>query len=302
MAGPITDKLIFRVDNLVDPAIRAAWIDLLRDIFDLDLAEFSALNIWNERYRAFSYLDGDVIVANVGCYPVSLRLGSEKVSVGHLLSVATRPAFRRRGLFNNLMQRVLAFASTCYDCLILYTNTPALYEPQGFRILEEHFFRGRLRASTGDRVPVETRLLSVRDPTDLTLIRSLFARREPLSNRLAVLGNDGVFIADALMAPDWQLSYLPKGDALVVWQRDKATKQVKLLDIVAAALPGMDQLVAVLGLVAPDEEIDVLFPPDRLTGDFTAIPLRRDDGDVLMVRGPFPISSQPFMLPLTAYA
>jgi hypothetical protein len=198
------------------------------------------------------------------------------------------------------MRSVLAFADTCYECLLLYTGTPDLYRGFGFRLLNEHGFSGRLRITRNDRAAPSAQCLSVREPQDVALIRRLFGTRSPVSDRLGLNDNEGVFFGNLLLQPGFRLSYLPRSDALIVWDRDGLGGRARLLDIVSAVLPPMDDLGVALGLMQLDETIDVLFPPDRLLGDFTATVFEHPDGDRLMVRGPFDIEDEPFMLPLTA--
>jgi predicted N-acetyltransferase YhbS len=294
------NQLTFRSDSLADPATRVAWVALLRDIFGLDFGEFSRLNIWPQDYRAFSYLEGAVIAANVSCNPLPLRLAGRPVLAGQLQGVATRPPYRRRGLFQDLMNHVLAFADASYECLLLYTGTPDLYRRFGFRLLEEQGFAGRLTVGKAGGSALSIRSLSARDPRDIELIRRLFTARTPISDHLGVVDNEGVFFSNLLLQPGFRLSYLASSDALVVWDRDGIDGRARLLDIVSPRMPAMHDLAAVLGLAHPDEEIDILFPPDRLLGDVVATAFRHPDGDQLMVRGPFEIEHKPFMLPLTA--
>ena len=298
MPFALGNELEFRVDRLATPAKRVAWVELLRDIFGLDFKEFSQLDIWPADYRAFSYMHGEVIAANVSCNPLPLRLAGRNVMAGQLQGVATRPAYRRRGLFQNLMEQALAFADTSYECLLLYTGTPGLYRRFGFRELTEQSFSGRLPIAKVDGAALSIRTLSVREPGDVSLMRRLFTRRLPISEHFAVCHNEGIFFGNLMLRPNFRLSYLEQIDVLVVWDRGEG--RARLLDIVGAKLPSMDELADVLQLVRPDEEIDILFPADRLQGDFSAVPFRHEDGDILMVRGPFEIAETAFMLPLTA--
>jgi len=296
----LQDRLRFRIDTLADPMKRLAWVDLLRDIFGVDFAAFSKLDIWPEGYRGFSYLDGDVIAANISFNPLPLRMAGRDVVAGQLQGVATRPAYRRCGLFHDLMEKVLAFADTRCEFLLLYTETPALYQPFGFRLLPEHSFAGQLQAGSFGPDGRNARTLSMRLPEDIALVRRLYRTRCPVSDEFGLIDNEGVFFSNLLRSPSFRLSYLPRIEAVVVWDQAGAGGRSRLLDIVAAEMPPSGILAAALGLPTPDAEIDVLFPPDRLTGQFSAMPLRHEDGDLLMVRGPFGLEQKPFMLPLTA--
>lgn len=293
----MTGSLTFRIDSLADPAKRVAWLDLLRDMFGLDLAAFSRLGIWPDGYRAFSWMDGEVIAANISCRPLPILLNGRQVAAGQLHAVATRPRYRRRGLFNDLMRRVLDYCDARFECVLLYTVVPALYAPFGFRHLPEHRFRGRLEIAAGTSAAGPARPLSLTRPAELAILRSLFAKRQPVSRRLGLLGNEDVFIVNALARPDWRLDLLPNGEALVVWQRAEGI--TRLHDIVARRPPETAAIAAALG-IGEHSEIEVLFPPDELAGSFSAVPHAATDDERVMVRGPFDTGGEPVMLPLTA--
>jgi len=300
MSSTIPANLTFRIDNLADPVTRTAWVSLLRDIFGLDFSAFSALGIWPDDYRAFSYLDGELIAANICCNPLPLRVKGRDILAGQLQGVATRPAYRRQGLFHDLMDRVLAFAGARYEFLLLYTETPALYHPFGFRLVTEHGFQGRFRLAGTDVAGLSIRSLSGGEPADISLIRRLFTGRQPMSDTLGIIDNEGVFFANLLLRPTLRLSYLPAFDVLVVWDKEGTGGRSRLIDLIGAAWPPMDVLAVVMQLPAPDATIDILFPPDRLSGTFSPLPYTHEDGDLLMARGPFTVDHEVFMLPLTA--
>jgi GNAT superfamily N-acetyltransferase len=296
------DDLAFRIDTLAAPKDRAAWLDLLRDIFRIDLAAFCRLGIWPEGYRAFSYMDGDVIAANVSCRPLPLVIGGRPVAAGQIHAVVTRPEYRRRGLFHDLMLRTLEYTDARFECVLLYTEIPALYRPFGFRPLSEHRFRGRLSLTGPAEETPRRRKLSLASPEDVALLRGLFARRESVSRRLGLVGNEDIFFATALAHPGWRLDFLPDDDALVVWDRSDGV--TRLHDIVASRIPAAPVLAAALEPGAARDgrttEIEMLFPPDRLDGSFAPVPHAPEDNDILCVRGPFAIEGTPLMLPLTA--
>jgi GNAT superfamily N-acetyltransferase len=280
--------LTFRIEDFADPATRRPWLDLLDDIFGIDLTAFSDLGIWTEGHRAFCYWDGGSLAAHIACRPLPLMVDGATVSAGQLHGVATRPAFRRRGLFRDLMARCLAHADAHFDRLFLYTETPALYTPFGFRVLAEHSFRGRLHGIAGP--PPGRRTL--KPAQDLTLIQRLFAGRHPVSRQLGLCANADIFLIHALAHPQWRLDYIAAEDVLVAWE---AGARPRLIDMVGARLPAPQTLAALLG----PGEIDVLFPPDLLDGIFTPVPHVPEDNDLLMVRGPCAVAG-PIMLPLTA--
>ncbi|TXH32252.1 MAG: GNAT family N-acetyltransferase [Rhodospirillaceae bacterium] len=293
--------LTYRCDDLTDPAKRVAWVELLHEIFGIDLGPFSALDIWPADYQAFSYLDGAAMAANVSLRPMPMMIGGRRVNVGQIQSVATRPAYRRRGLFNDLMRRMLAEADRRYECQMLYTVTPELYRPFDFRPLTEHYFRGQLDVAALDIIDGAGNLrierLDIGRAEDRAIILDLFARRLPVSDHFGLCDDHAIFIANLLARRDWHLSFLPAEQALIVWERRDGT--TRLLDIVAERIPPMAAIAAALELRAMTE-IKILFPPDRLAGNLTAASYKTDDSVILMVRGPFAIEGTAFMLPPTA--
>jgi GNAT superfamily N-acetyltransferase len=282
--------LVFRIEPFADPRQRAPWLDLLRDIFSIDLSAYSALDIWHPGYRAFSYWAGDVLVANVSIRPLPLLVAGRVVQAAQLHAVATRPDYRRRGLFTDLMARTLAYADGRFEALLLFTATCDLYKPFSFRHLPQHHFIGTLAAAPQTPAP-NSRLLSLNDADDLALIRALHATRQPVSRHFSLADNVDVFIANALHHADWQLTFLPDHHALIVSAGNC------LIDIVAAAMPPMPVLAA---LLAPATELEIRFPPDRLAGSFRAVPHVPEDDDHLMIRGPLAVADDPIILPPTA--
>lgn len=287
----MTVDLIFRKDDFADPARRGPLLDLLRDIFAIDLGELSARNIWHPGYRAFSYWVGKSIAANVSIRPLPLMVNGKIVRAAQLHAVATRPNWRRLGLFTDLMTRVLDYAEGRFDQLLLFTAEPALYEPFGFRHLPQHVFTGRLAAGNyAGEMP--SRPLSLDDPDDCTLMRALYTARQPVSQHFAVAENGDVFFANALARPNWRLVYLPRAEALIVYEG------AQLLDIAAAKMPPMAAIAAAMQCT-PDTEIAVHFPPDLLAGDFQPLPYDPPEEDHVMLRGPLEIVDQPIILPPT---
>lgn len=284
--------LIFRKDDFADSARRQPLLDLLRDVFAIDLAELSTRDIWHPGYRAFSYWSGKTLAANVSIRPLPLMVGGKTVRAAQLHAVATRPQWRRRGLFADLMNRVLDYAEGRFDRLLLFTAEPALYQPFGFRLLPQHVFAGSFATDGTDAGPHPCRQLSLDDPDDCTLMRALYMTRRPVSQHFAVVENGDVFFANALARPHWRLLYLPRAEALIVCDGGR------LLDIAAATMPPVSALAAALEC-GRDAEIEVYFPPDALAGTWRALPFSPPEDDHLMLRGPLEIESRPIILPPT---
>lgn len=257
----MSGDLVFRQGYGAAPAERAALKRLIADIFDLDVTPLDRLG-HDPSVVTFGWWRDDTLVANVSLYRQVLWLMGARVEAFGVQSVATRPAYRERGLFRDLMTRALAYAETRADLVLLTTGTPALYTPFGFRSIVEASFAGPVApygAAPGHR------RLSLADDADLALIRDLFARRTPVSTLCAATDHPALFLLKAAMDARIALEHLPDLDAIVAVETpDEAGEPgvLVLRDVVAPAIPPLAAIVAALGL--PATRARVLLTPDKL--------------------------------------
>jgi GNAT superfamily N-acetyltransferase len=252
-----------------------------------------ALDLWPRGYRAYAYLEGSRLAANVSVFPLPLMIAGRRVEAGGVQSVATAPPYRGQGLFSDLMERMLQDVKGRYATLLLYSGSPALYHKFGFRTLRAQSFAAD-PAPQGGNLP--HRRLSLESSDDIALVRRLFRVRTPVSDRLGLIGHEAAFFLNVLWHRAWDLLYLPDHDALLVRREKDGVPQ--LLDVVAARMPPLAVLAGALG--RSGQRLEIFFPPDKLKGRFESQPLHQEDEIVLMARGPFAVESLPFLLPPTA--
>lgn len=255
----MTEGLELRTDYFGDRQSFLALVDLLRDTFDIDIGIVHRFGGQDPTSMPFGYFDADGrCVANFSGFSMPVVIGGKPVRAAGYQSGAVRPEYRGRGLYRDLMQRVFAWQRAEGFALgILLTDTPEIYEPYGFRTVEQHFFRGEaLRAGYGGAC----RHLSIEAPDDVALVRAMLARRSPVSDRFAVAGQGLMFLLNGCFDPEIRISHLVDRDAIVAWQQDGGT--LKILDVVAVDIPGLSAIVAGLGVDAGT--VEVYFPPDRL--------------------------------------
>ncbi|MEI4872725.1 GNAT family N-acetyltransferase, partial [Klebsiella pneumoniae] len=82
---------------------------LVADIFGVDVTPLDRLG-HDPSVVSFGWWSAGVLVATVSLYQQSLVLMGEPVAAFGVQSVATRPEWRRRGLFRDLMTRALVYA------------------------------------------------------------------------------------------------------------------------------------------------------------------------------------------------
>jgi predicted N-acetyltransferase YhbS len=255
----LAGELELKTGYFNDPTAFAALADLLRDTFDIDIGLVDKFGGPDPTSMPFGYFDADGrCVANFSAFAMPLVIDGRSVRAAGYQSGAVRPEFRGMGLYRDLMRRAFAWAGEQdFELGILLTDKPKLYEPYGFRSVPQHAFRGRVAAAAK---PAAARPLSPDNPDDVRLIRQLLATREPVSQVFAVGGHTIEFLLNACFDPEIRLGYLPDHDSVAAFKQIDG--EFRLLDVVAAQIPSLSEIVVALG--AEHSEIMVCFPPDRL--------------------------------------
>lgn len=286
-----------------DPTLKEKVFDLLETCFPgITQAERESLDLgrpWERASTPFVYWQGDLAITHVGLLEIPLAIMGQTVRVGGIHAVGTRPEYRRRGYYRQVMIEVVQYCSRRYHTLILTTGQPELYEPFGFRVVQEHLFMASC-ISPGGRQGF--RPFKPHDPDDLRLLERLLETRAPVSRILGVVQEKAVFSFNVRNVP---LYYAADLEVFVACTLDGT--QLNLFDIVGTQLPS---LAAILErLPQRIDQVMTYFSPDRLGADFQATPhllidppeaLGGAEADFFMVRGACAAEGQAFMLPRSA--
>ena len=286
-----------------DHTLKGRVFDLLECCFPgITQAERESLALghpWEMASTPFVSFAGERAITHVGLLEIPLVLLGQTVRVGGIHAVGTRPAYRRRGHYRQVMTAVLEYCACRYSTLLLTTGQPALYEPLGFRVLQEYIFLTSWAAPGGQQ---GFQPFNPHDPHALQLLDRLLEARTPVSQILGVVREKAVFRFNARRFP---LYYAADLEAFVACAFDGT--RLRLFDIVATQVPSLEAILA--RFPQRIEEVVTYFSPDCLGADFQAVPhllldppgaLGGAGADFLMVRGPFAAEGQPGMLPRTA--
>jgi GNAT superfamily N-acetyltransferase len=245
---------------------------------------------WESASTPFIRLQDDLAVTHVGVLEIPMRLMGENITVGGIHGVCTRPEWRRRGYYREVMQEALDYCDRRYETLILTTGQPELYQPFGFRIVPEYIFT---RHCDSIATTNGFRQLKTSNVDDVKLLLLLLETRQPVSNILGVVNEKALFCVNEGSKP---LHYAEELDAIACMEIEN--NQLKLFDIVSSKT---HPLSAILERIPQHvEEVSVYFGCDLLEGNFQASPHILDGDSLLMVRGKFPPEGQKFMLPRSA--
>jgi len=252
---------------------------------------------WEEASTPFVHFAGQTAVSHVGVLSIPMVLMGRSVSVGGIHAVCTHPEHRRRGHYRRVTEEALHWCDERFGTLLLSTGQPELYEPFGFRVVEEVVSSVEVPSTAGARASTrlgasDPRKLDPGDPGDMALVDRLLREREPVSHVAGVAGERHIF---AFHVPATPLYHFEDLDLVVSLHVRGST--MSLFDIVG---PKVCSLAEILRRV-PEEvrRVEIHFSPDRLAAP-TPAPAKYDCNDLLMLRGPFPPEGRPFMLPPTA--
>ncbi len=277
-----------------DPTLSARLFNLLETAFPgISSAAESIRRLgasWEAASTPFIRFHDDIAIAHVGVLELPMHLMGQPVTVGGIHAVCTRPEFRRRGYYREVMEEVLGYCANRYDTLILTTSQPEFYEPFGFRVVGEHLFTtpcNSIGYSDGFR------LLNTSDTHDLKLLHRLLETREPVSNVVGIVKEKPVFLFYEGTSP---LRYAEDLDLIVSMEVEDT--RLKLFDLVGTRICPLSAILE--RLPQRIEAVEIYFSPDRLNADVQAFPHKFDGDSLLMVRGAFAAEGEQFMLPRSA--
>jgi len=255
----MTDRLRFRSDYFRDRAAFQGLVDLLFDTFEIDIGQLDRMGGPNPTSMPFGYFDeAGRCVANFSAFSMPLVVDGRQVRAVGYQSGAVRPEYRGRGLYRDLMQRAFGWAEAeGYEAGFLLTDKPALYEPYGFRSVEQHMFVGPMPVAA---TAPPCRHLSINNDEDVNLIRSILAERMPVSERFAVADQAVEFLLNPCFDQSIRLSHIAGDDAVLAWRQADGT--FHLLDIAGRNMPTLSQVISAVQTDAG--RVVVYFPTDRL--------------------------------------
>ncbi len=271
--------------------------DRLFNLLDVVFPEINIINAaqqarklgasWEAASTPFIRFHEDLAITHVGVLEIPMRLMGQDVVVAGVHGVCTRPEFRRRGYYREIMEEVLDYCDKRYQAQLLTTGQPELYEPFGFRFFREHIFTGKCNSPGGSN---GFRVLNFTENNDIKLLLRLLETREPNSNILGVVKEKAVFCVNE---GNNALYYAEDLDAIAVMEIED--KKLKLFDLLVTQICTLADILK--RIPQPIDEVEIYFTPDRLEADVLAFPHLLGGDSFLMVRGTFPAEGEKFMLP-----
>lgn len=259
--------------------------------YGFDFEDWYRQGYWSDRYRPYSLLHKDEVVANVSANPIDFLIDRELHPTLQIGTVMTDTAYRHRGLSRILMQTVLSeFEASC-EMIYLYANASVLdfYPRFGFAGAEEYI---HTRYVNGQGGKLAVRKLNMSDEKDKAILTRLVTNSKPVSG-YSMVGNPGLilFYLSSFMAKD--IYYIEELDlaAAAVYEEEN----LLLNDLFCDKEFDLDQIINSL-VNKPGMKVTLGFTPADMDS-FLAERLKEEDstffvkGRNLLGKGRFPVLS-----------
>ena len=288
-------NLIFRENYWDNPDLKRKYIDFLILIHKLDLTLWDKMGFWDQRYRPFSYFEGESLVSNVSVYSMDMTIRGKRCLVAQISGVGTLPEYRKRGLSFKLTQIAMDWARNNHDFFFLFADQEAyhLYKKCGFGLVDEYKTRISVSGQVARSGAVK---LDIQRKDHIEQIYQIASDRSPVSDILGV-SNKRLFMFWCLYFLKDYIYYIPELDLLVLYKRDSG--MITIFDIVCRNIPSFSEIYAYI-CDKHDQSAEFLFMIDKLNlGSCDQI---RIDENGTHILGNCPLEGTKFIFPLTAHA
>lgn len=289
-------RIEYRSHYFDDETSKASFERCTKKVFGLDFSLWKDRGLWDDQYRPFSaFVDGEC-VASICVYPSAMKVAGEDKRGAQLLTVATLPEYRLRGIQRELWHQAKNWIRQECDFVYLFTHDDAagLYHSLGF--LRPREFTDIIQSPRPDSaVAPNVRKLDPSLDSDFAILERLANEREMVSDRLGFFNPKLLLFMFLYVYPE-RSYYVEALDAVVA--ADVTATRVRIHDIVAKETPRLADISPTLGHFAKDE-VEFLFCTDRLGLDQSRKEEVKDD--ILFVDDEFRLDGE-FVFPYSIRA
>lgn len=197
-------ELFLRTINLIDSVFPGAKRMIMKG------QEFGAN--WQAASIPFLIERNNELIAHLSIVPIDIEINHVHYQTAALHAICVKPKFRGQGHFTSLMQEALEYIQTHFDSTCLFTETPTLYQPFGYHVVQQYDFVVKntemITAKNG------LRPLYLEQPEDLRLFKRLL-RERIIHNPQFNVNHETLYILNSL---DMKFYYIEHLDAVIVYK------------------------------------------------------------------------------------
>lgn len=292
------DSLTYSDKYSSDIKKREKLYPLFERVFGISISTFTDLSnrgLWNDDYLPYTFFDGNQAVANVSAFPLPMNINGKFTKCMGIQSVMTHPDYRNKGLMKKLFQRMLDDLDQGYEGAVLFTSSPELYTPYGFKVIEQYYFKKDFNQTSTEQKSSLQKLDPLSKSEDLKVIKDIFKTRGSLSKFFAPDSYLNCLYFNFYNPYIYEkLFYVAELKTIVVFEVVEGTLQI--FDVIGEKMPTLESLCSYIPYVF--NTIEFYFNPDVFNlADLEAIEFKTQNK--LMVRGSFRLENQLLMMPIT---
>lgn len=251
---------------------------LVRKTYGFDFEQWYREGYWGDRYRPYSLVHKDEIVANVSVNPIDFKVGEKLHHTLQIGTVMTDEAYRNHGLSRILMEHVIKeYEHTC-EFIYLFANDTVLdfYPKFGFERAEEYNYTKHI---TKQKNALTARKLDIRDSYDKGLINRLVKKTLPVS-RYAMVNNPGLVMFYLISFMGKNIYYIKDLDLAAVASYEEDS--LYLTDVFCDHAFDLEEVIRSLA-EKPEGKVTLGFTPPDISSYQPE--LLQEAGTTLFVRG-----------------
>lgn len=241
---------------------------------------------WDKSSIPFIVKQDQEVIAHLGLLPFHVLVESSPFNASAIHGICTKVEHRRKGHFKQLMLEALHYSEQHFDFSFLFTDQPDLYEPFGFKIIDEYDFEYDFPIQ--NKKQNNLRKLNLDNQQDLNLLQELYLNRLPHSNRFSIVKETVISTLNALHEP---VFYIESINTLIVYQIKDNTLFLK--DVVFKKSPNLDAILKSIPEVF--SKVVLQFCPDQFLTHFK--PIKATTECYMMISNDFDLGSSLFRYP-----
>lgn len=292
------DGFLFAEKYTHDIRMREKLYPLFEQVFGISpnlMTDFSDKGLWNDEYMPYSFFDGEQAIANVSAFPLPMMINGASIHCIGIQSVMTHPDYRRKGLMKALFQKMLDDADQTYEGSILYTSSPELYIPFGFKTVNQYSFKMDFAHTTIASSSSLRKLEPLTNPADLEILNKIAQHSKILSTTFFPIRYLNCLYFNFYNPAIYENLYLIEElDTILVFEVNNGI--LHLYDVMGEMIPPIEQLCSFI----PYEftSIEYYFHPEAFPSP-NLRPIECEAQTKLMVRGNILVENELFMMPVT---
>lgn len=275
----INEEVYRLINNYqTDDHYRGSLNRLVKKTYGFDFEAWYRQGYWSDKYRPYSLVHKNEIVANVSVNPIDFMIGGRLRRAVQIGTVMTEEAYRNRGLSRVLMEYVIGEYENSCECIYLYANDTVLdfYPKFGFRRAEEYYCTKSFHKQSK---AYSARKLDMRDSYDKGLVNRLVKKSLPVS-AYQMAGNPGLVMFYLISFMANNIYYIKELDLAAVASYEE--DGLYLTDVFCEHEVNLDEVISSLA-TKPEIKVTLGFTPLD-TSSYTE-ELLKEAGTTFFIRG-----------------